>query len=381
MRALVLGLGVLVVGCGRIGFSERIGTDGSAPDPDAPDAAVIGWSQLVAYGWQTCGVFQQQAYCWGKNDAGQLGDGSMGDRGVPTPVLLPAGHVDSITQGEQHGCAIVDGTVYCYGGGFAATPAAITLGSAATQVGAGNGFRCAIANGAFCWGGNAAGQLGDGTTMTRTTPTPVSGPALASLSVADDHACGLPTVGGAPVCWGHNDSGFLGTGSNNPSTTSVPVAVTGGITVLPSAAGWHACALQNGEVWCWGQGTNGELGNGMTTSSPTPGKVPGLANVTALDTGGGPSSQDATCAIMGGDVWCWGMGSFGRLGNGLTDNQSSPVRVVGLPGPAVALALGHDHSCAVLADGDAWCWGRGDSGQLGDGNKTTSYAPVKVVRP
>jgi alpha-tubulin suppressor-like RCC1 family protein len=85
--------------------------------------------------------------------------------------------------------------------------------------------------------------------------------------------------------------------------------------------------------------------------------------------------------VIAGAVKCWGNGNFGRLGQGSVNNSSVPIAVVGLPGAAVAVALGYAHSCALLADGDIWCWGRGAKGQLGDGLGEDSLVPVRVLAP
>jgi alpha-tubulin suppressor-like RCC1 family protein len=209
------------------------------------------------------------------------------------------------------------------------------------------------------------------------TQTPLV--ATTAISIGDDHGCALEA--GAAVCWGHNDFGALGFGSMTPQNNPVPVAVLGSPTVLPKIAGWHSCDLDTGTVRCWGEGDHGEVGDGLGVSTTTPTVVPGAANATAIGVGGGPADLDASCAVVAGDVKCWGNGNFGRLGQGVASNSLVPIAVVGLPGPAIAVALGYAHSCALLADGDLWCWGRGVRGQLGDGLSANSLVPVRVVPP
>jgi alpha-tubulin suppressor-like RCC1 family protein len=199
------------------------------------------------------------------------------------------------------------------------------------------------------------------------------------ISVGDDHACAFgPQL--ASLCWGHNDHGVLGLDPTTSPQSVNPTAV-GSVSTLSLIAGWQSCALTNGTVSCLGRGTEGQLGDGANTDSTTPRLVAGLTGVTALATGGGPNDFDASCAVTGGSVRCWGAGLFGRLGQGTADHASAPVDVVGLPGAATQVAIGYDHACALLGSGDIWCWGRGDRGQLGDGRSTSSLVPVRVLAP
>ncbi len=299
----------------------------------------------------------------------------MSNRGVPTRLALPAGTVDDLAMGETHGAAIVDGVVYGFGSlDGAPGPTAVTSSStgtlpAATAISCGRDFSCVIAGGGYCWGTNSVGQLGLGDTTARSMPTMIASfPATPNgIEAGDDHACAT-TATTVSVCWGHNDSGALGFGAMTPTSSTSPTYIAMGfIHSLPQIAGWHACALDGTNVWCWGTGTAGELGDGNNTSSASPVQVPSLANITAIATGGGPTDGDASCAIVAGGVSCWGNGFYGRLGQGAANPSSVPIGVVGLPGPATSVAIGYDHACALLGDGDIWCWGRGDLGQLGDG--------------
>lgn len=383
---------LLAAGCGRIGFDARaIGGDasggGDVANGDSTAATV--WSHLIAYADQTCARRGDLAYCWGANGSGQLGDGTKTNAPTPVQVALPAGTLIDLAMGETHGAAIVDGVIYGFGDiDGAPAPTAVTTSSTgplppATSVTCGREFTCAIASSVYCWGpANGTGQLGVGDTNPRAMPTAAAISSVTAIHAGDDHACARLASGA--MCWGHSDYGTLGTGSNTPASSSTPLAVTGGITALPVIAGWHACALQSGNVFCWGEGDNGELGNGGTSSTPTPTQVPSLSSISAIAVGGGPTDRDASCAITaGGAVYCWGNGLYGRLGQGTANPSTTPIAVAGLP-PGVAatqLAIGYDHACALLADGSLWCWGRGDSGQLGDGKMMSSLAPVQVLMP
>jgi alpha-tubulin suppressor-like RCC1 family protein len=378
---------LLVTACGRIGFGERATGDASGGDT-ATDAPIM-WSHLIAYADQTCALRGGVAYCWGSNSKGQLGDGTTMNARKPVQLALPAGTVNDLAMGETHGAAIVDGMVYGFGSlDGAPAPTAVTSSSTgplptATAIACGRDFSCVIADGAFCWGTNSVGQLGLGDMTARSMPTLITSvPATPNgIRAGDDHACAT-TATTVSMCWGHNDSGALGYGSTTTFAQANPTYVGGGfVHSLPLIAGWHACALESGNVWCWGTGTAGEIGDGKNMDDGSPVQLTSLANVTAIATGGGPTDGDASCAIVGGNVSCWGNGFYGRLGQGVANPSSVPVGVVGLPGPSISVAIGYDHACALLADGDIYCWGRGDLGQLGDGLMTSSLAPVGVVAP
>ncbi|MBX3162164.1 MAG: hypothetical protein KF773_39740 [Deltaproteobacteria bacterium] len=372
MRSLAWCCVALLAACGRLGFD-------AGDDADAPPVKPGSFTRVVAYADQTCALAGGRAYCWGRNADAQLGDGSRTDRHVPAEVALPSGKVDVIAPGETHGCAIMEGDLYCFGSGFAVQPAHVPLVLPVTAVAAGRAFTCAVTDFVNCWGSNDRGQLGDGTTNPHNVPQPIASSRMfQALSAGDDHACAVSFTSNDAKCWGHNDNGAIGIGSANadePTPSVVP-----GITTLPQIAAFHTCTVDGGKVSCWGRNTDGELGDGGSSDASLPQPVPNLVDVTALAVGGSAADMDATCAVRGGEVLCWGAGKFGRLGNGRTSGSNLPLGVA-LPGRATGIALGYNHTCALLDDGDIWCWGRGDAGQLGDGRATDSFAPVRVVAP
>jgi alpha-tubulin suppressor-like RCC1 family protein len=378
---LVLGLAA----CGRIGFgdvSSAIGDGGGSGDGAVPGDGMAAhpFTSIVAYANQTCGIIGMRAYCWGQNDSNQIAN-QNGDVAQPLEVALPSGIVRAISQGESHACAILGDKLFCWGSGFGADPVRIDLGSSPQQIGCGRDFTCALAAGVVqCFGNDDTGQLGDGMMTGRASPMPIAFTGTATaISVGDDHAC-ASVVSAAPICWGHNDNGTLGTGSFTPVSSATPVTVVASFDAVPRIAGWHACALTGNDVLCWGRNVEGELGNpGGDAATPT--VVPNLGAATSIGVGGGPTDFDATCAVVDGFVSCWGRGLGGRLGNGSTDDSAKPVMVKGLPAKAGSVAIGYDHACALLLSGDIYCWGAGDHGQLGDGLQTSSLVPVKVVSP
>ncbi|MBI3960814.1 MAG: RCC1 repeat-containing protein, partial [Chloroflexi bacterium] len=254
------------------------------------------------------------------------------------------------------------------------------------QVAAGGQHTCALTTGGGvkCWGYNSSGQLGDGSTTDRSYPVDVVGlgSGVAAIATGGSHTCAL-TIGGGVKCWGDNYSGQLGDGTSGYLTSkSSPVDVVGlsaGVAGI-AAGGRGTCALiTGGGVKCWGENGYGQLGDGSTTNRSAPVDVTGLGSGATVVAVGGTH----TCAITTtGEVKCWGWNFGGQLGDGSTQDRSSPADVSGLGSGVIVIATGDSHTCALTGAGGAKCWGSNNSGQLGDGTagsdakKTT---PVDVV--
>jgi alpha-tubulin suppressor-like RCC1 family protein len=243
---------------------------------------------------------------------------------------------------------------------------------------------CALTSvgGVKCWGQNANGELGDGTTTNRLTPVDVVGlgSGVSSVSVDGDpfsnnHACALTTAGGVK-CWGSNIYGQLGDGTTVDRWTPVDVVGLGsGVATLSAGDGANCVLTTAGGVKCWGYNEFSQLGDGTTTDRWTPVDVVGLGSgVSSLAMGTGHA-----CVLMtAGGVKCWGSGA---LGDGTTTQSSIPVDVVGLGSGVTSLSLGLGHACALMLTGTVKCWGLNIEGQLGDGTSGTSQqmTPVDVV--
>jgi len=263
----------------------------------------------------------------------------------------------------------------------ALAPAA-AAGVRPTLVAAGEAHSCVLTRGGtvLCWGANASGQLGDGSTTQRLTPVAVIGLTNAETSVVagQSHTCAI-TTGGGVVCWGENGDGQLGNNSTTDSPTPVQVSgLTSGVTAL-AGGGNHTCAISGGELKCWGRNTEGQVGIGnYTTPQLTPITVTGMAAGVVAVTAG----YTHTCAIVGsGALRCWGAGGNGQLGTGTQTTYNVPVDVSGLGSGVTAVAAGWRTTCALTTGGAAQCWGYNANGQVGIGTTTPNYvlSPMAVV--
>ena len=280
---------------------------------------------------------------------------------------------------------------------------------------AGSAHSCGLINdgSVYCWGSNAYGQLGDGTTTLSAVPVKVVG-----VEDAVEIAVGLYFTcarleGGSVTCWGRNNLGQLGdgTGVDSPS----PVAVSGITTAtrLDGSNGTACVLLADTTVQCWGSGRYGQLGNGTpepNPNAPTPGAVEdannfvtspvavtGLSGAVKLSVG----ASNACVVMPGGTIKCWGRNFSGELGAGLggqtmnpsgghpysvamgneTTNQTLPVDVLHID-DAVDVSAGGGSACAILSDGTVKCWGRNGGGELGIGSVdigTSTDQPTTAV--
>jgi len=371
--------------------------DGTTDDRlvPVPVPGVTGATSVSAGYAHTCALVDNGAVrCWGYNGYGQLGNGTTANSAAPVTVTGVSG-ATAVAAGSFHTCALIrDGTARCWGrnteaqtGGFDLAPVqpkAVTVRelSGAIAITAGSWHSCALISGgtARCWGDNLYLQLGEGTdppALRRASPVPVAGlTGATAIEASGSHTCAL-LGNGSVRCWGAGDGGQLGTGTASTASPT-PVAVVGLTRATAIVAGLtHTCArIGNGSVRCWGYNDYGQLGNGTDPISATPVPVAGLAGVQALAAGG-----TFTCAVLGdGTVRCWGTNTFGQLGDGTTTSSFSPVQVTGLAATGVmTISAGRLHTCAVLRDGTARCWGVNSSGVLGDGTTSTRLTPVPVT--
>lgn len=348
-------------------------------------------TQISTRTQHTCAVLaSEDVACWGANQNSQLG--TVGPSSL-VPVTVPGlSGIVNVGVGSSHTCAVSgSGTVYCWGanglGQAGQDTSIVTIttpmpvaGSGFKSVALGTNHSCALKiNGQlYCWGHGSFGALGTGSTASVATPLMVAGlgSTVTAFSAGQNHNCAIS--GGALYCWGYNAGGQLGIAVGNTTNQLTPMLVSGlesGVTDV-SAGGNHTCAVHNGEAKCWGAGGNGRLGDNSIVTRHIPG-VP----VTGLGTGVSKVAAGASfsCAIRGGEVWCWGINTTGQLAQGvITVDSRVPVRATGLDASLVTDLIVGDTTACVRQAGLAKCWGSNSSGQIGDGTTATRSVPVGV---
>jgi alpha-tubulin suppressor-like RCC1 family protein/uncharacterized protein YjdB len=302
------------------------------------------YEKLAVGSGSSCGLTAEgAAYCWGYNFNGKLGDGVSGATMVSRPVPVAGGLVfQELAIGGYHIVGLTrDGRAYA-------------------------------------WGGNANGQLGDGTTTVRRTPVPVAGGLrFVAISAFGSHTLAL-TADGTLYAWGRNVAGELGDSTTIDRHT--PVRVATDLTFSKISAGWeHSIALTaDGKAYSWGNALGGRLGTGNVGAFPDPvtAPVPVAGGHTFVEISAG--FNHTLGLTSGGQAYGWGSNAYGQVGDGTRMRHAAPVPILSLSN-IVSVSAGQDFSVALDAAGNAYAWGHNTRGKLGDGTTIDRQAPVPVV--
>jgi len=336
------------------------GTDSSAIQCvtyTIPGAIAAGEYHMLALNYDA-----ESLWAWGRDTEGELGNGALANSYSPVAVSVPSGvpSIVGIATGIEHSAALT---------------------------GSGN---------VLCWGYNAYGQLGNGTTANQDLPVyALSGTGVNLAGVSEIAGGGYHTValkltgsGGTVWSWGYNPYGELGDGTTTTRTMAVQAKTSGSTYVTNAvaiAAGyWHTLALTSSNtVLSWGYNTYGQLGDGTASGHRSYAyAIPNLTNVVSVACG-----SEHSFALKGdGTVWGWGYNAYGQLGNGnATTPQTSPVEMM-MSGTTpmtnvIAVAGGEYHTLILRADGTVWSCGYNMNGALGDGtsgNYLQNDYPIQV---
>ena len=311
---------------------------------------------------------------WGRNDAGQLGNGTTNNANLPITV---ASNVVATTGGSSHSLFVkADGTLWAMGynsfgqlGNGTTNNATLPVQVASQVVSVASGYEHSLfvkADGTlWAMGRNDYGQLGIGTTANTNLPVQVASHVVAT-ACGSEHSLFVKADG---TLWtmGRNDYGQLGNGTT--ANTNLPVQVAS--HVVATAGGlYHALFMKaDGTLWAMGFNENGQLGNGTVASTNLPVQVE--SHVVSMASG----ADHALFVKTDATLWCMGSNNYGQLGNGTTAPTNLPVHVAS---HVVATAGGATHSLFVNADGTLWAMGQNSSGQLGNGSTNNANLPVQV---
>ena len=327
-------------------------------------------------------------YCWGDNTSDQLGTSSGGASLSPHNIAAVPRDIAQLTAGEHFACALTDaGKVWCWGANRQGQLGEQTTGDATPrevsslpphieQLSAGGDTACALArqgDGAsevWCWGEDQTSEepVSKPPHKLETLPSDVD-----MVRVGKHHSCAHSPSRGL-YCWGANAKGEAGVEPAPVSSVgTIDSESTRGITQLALGSS-HSCALdREHQTWCWGNNYDGQLGDGSVVWDATPSPVEGLPEgITELVT-----KQDHTCALSAsGELYCWGRNDTGQLGNGQTLDSAHP-HLVEVAGQTVRLVdTGTGHTCARTASQALYCWGDNRYGQLGDLTTTNRTTPT-----
>ncbi len=306
----------------------------------------------------------------------------------------------------------------------------------ATSISSGLHQVCVVLSGnTWCNGGNQYGQMGNGRVESLAEKVYLQPERVAreegllrgrtdKIVVSGMQAACTVTTDSEIYCWGRSGYGYLGLGNApsppNPQTKPAkvlkPVGMTGEVTAI--AMGWDAtCAVSGGDVWCWGRNHYGQVGDGTTTHRYVPVRVSTIgthAGRPVTDIASHPYAG-SFCAVAGGDAYCWGRNTYGQLGDNTTTNRYTPVAVLKQSGrlagktitkvvhvaatrqqdgaidtpdgtggsctPSSRSCYVQSHSCALTSDGQVYCWGSNQYGQMGQGtwSLTNQFVPIRVL--
>ena len=307
--------------------------------------------------------------------------------------------VSDVALGEEHGCAVSNAQLYCWGSntfgqlgvevaGASVTPRALSVEGSWRGVAAGAFHSCALDDlgRVACWGLNDRGQLGTGDREARSVPAFVDLPSRASFVTSDfSHTCAL-LADATLHCWGKNDEGDLGQNDPFPGDQStaadalLPVVVPGAFRAVEAGQG-HTCAIRlDGTLWCWGRNTEHELGESDQIQVRAPLQVGSDNDWLAVEAG-----QGHTCGLRQDfNAYCWGLNNSVEMGLGAplgiagATLLTTPTRIE-TAGDFTLLRSDTFHSCAIDHDARLFCWGRATEGQLGLGDRELRETPALVA--
>ena len=384
------------------------GTTSSSPVQVLVPNQVLSWFQISTSALHSLGIRSDRTlWAWGSSASGQLGNGTLTGQSYPIQIGQSTWNAVAASISSSHAIRS-DGTLWSWGGNSAgqlgilsttATSSPVLVsgpaGASWSVISSGEQFVLAITTTGqlYAWGQNSSiyggGQLGDLTTVSKSSPVLVSGPASTSWSLvaaAAVHSVGITSLGRL-YAWGSNPDGQLG--DLTTVSKSSPVLVSGPASTswsLIAAGPWHTLAITTlGRLYAWGYNSSGQIGDLSPTNKSSPVLVSGPATTSwsAISAGGdiGGSFNEQSYAISSiGRLYAWGNNGSGQLGDNTLVSKSSPILV---SGPAAtswsAIAsrgLGYFTGIAITREGRGYGWGLNTSGQAGISSLSNISSPI-----
>ena len=335
-----------------------------------------------------------QAYAWGRASLGRLGDNTTVNKSSPVSVV--GGFTDwcQVSAGSEFSLGVrTNGTAWAWGYNNCGQLGDNTIVNKSSPILVTGGFTdwCQVSAGitknslgvrqngtAWAWGCNAYGELGNNSTVSKSSPVTVIGGFTnwCQVSAGGQHSLGVRTNGTA-WAWGRGQYGRLGIDA--AGNKSSPVSVVGGFTdwcQISAGSGQSLAVRQNGTAWAWGYNAQGQLGDNTTASKSSPvSVVGGYTDWCQVSV----NTQHTLGVRTNGTAWAWGAGGDGRLGDNTTVNKSSPVTVIGGFTDWCQVSAGYKFSLGARTNGTAWAWGYNTCGVLGDNTTVSKSSPVSVV--
>jgi len=356
-------------------------------------------------------------WTWGTNNYGQLGDGTNTSRSSPVQTIAGGTNWDWSTNrrssaGRFTAYAIkTDGTLWAWGngsGGALGDNTGISKNSPVQTISGGNNWR-QVAGGNYnasaiktdgrlwSWGNNGYGQLGDNTTISRSSPVQTSSAGTNWKDVQKDNSRGNTTAiktDNTLWTWGLGSFSLIGDGAQITRTTPTPVGSNeaSGTTANGVGTDWNKCirlgsfmngAIKiNGSLYLWGtqdnQGQMTQILVNVTTNITIPAAWPAVAS-NWLQVSMANQGQHMAAIKTDGTLWTWGRNNEGQLGDNSITSKSIPVQTVSGGTDWLQVAAGNINTAAIKLNGTLWTWGSNTDGALGNNGTANTSSPVQTI--
>jgi len=365
--------------------------DGTTVNKNAPVAiaSTTKWVNIASQAYSSFAIKNNGTlWVWGDNsNYGQLGDGTGLDKSIPTQNGTDDKWV-KVDGGFRHCVAEKsDGSLWVWGnnlegalgiGNFVSKINPVTTSSRQSGIlnialAANHSIALNTDGTIWSWGNNSRGQLGDGTTTSKTSPVKIqSDTNFIAVTTGFEHVMAIQN-NGTLWAWGYNNNGQLGNGTNTNSSTPIQIGTDDSWATI-AAGEYHNIALKaNGTLWAWGKNVNGQLGDGTVISKNSPIQIGTDNTWTSIAIG----ANYSLALKADGTLWAWGVNLNGQIGDGTTSQRTSPIQI-GTDNTWIKIVAGASHTIGLKSNGTLWAWGWNSSSQLGDGTITQRSSPVQI---